>query len=171
MLAAPRSLTSESFAWKCGDPDRFRLSSWVCIWTFFAAGIFSILKPRGVLLFALLLLCGSTPPWGSGDLGGKVLVGFLGCADCDVLKSSGVTCCAVLALLLLLSRVHRGSVWDVSAHARGLNREGWVGLRHKTSPWITLSTLVMSEIKHATLLSADVYFNFFYLFCVFKYWF
>jgi len=87
------------------DPDRFRLSSWVCFWTFFFAA--GILKPRGVLLFALLLLCGSTPPRGSWDLGGKVLVGFLGCADCDVLKSSGVTCCARAAAAVAVTRAQR----------------------------------------------------------------
>lgn len=59
----------------------------LCLNFYFAAGIFLILKPRGVLLFELLLLWVLTPPWGSGDLGGKVLLGFLGCADCDVLNA------------------------------------------------------------------------------------
>lgn len=60
MLAAPRSLTSEkvlhgNVETPIGSACRLEFVSEL----FFAAGI---LKPRGVLLFVLLLLCGSTPP-------------------------------------------------------------------------------------------------------------
>jgi len=106
MLVAPRSLISEKVLH--GNVERPRSVPLVVLSLFlnffFAAGI---LKPRGVLLFALLLLCGSTPPRGSWDLGGKVLVGFLGCADCDVLKSSGVTCCARAAAAVAVTRPQR----------------------------------------------------------------
>lgn len=113
------------------------VSTFLCSWCFL------ILMPRGVLLFELLLLWVSTPPWGSGDLGGKVLLGFLGCADCDVLnarESSGVTCCA-----------------DLRAGLCSSSR------RHRTSPSILLS---VSNIMHVTVfilkintLSCSVFLN------------
>lgn len=100
---------------------------------FFAAGIFFFyLKAKRSAFVCVAASLRRYPTLRVRGFGGQSFGGFpwlrgLWCIECA--ESSGVTCCALLALLLLLlSRVHRGSVWDVSAHAGGPNREDWVGL-------------------------------------------
>lgn len=124
----------------------------LCLNFYFAAGIFLILKPRGVLLFELLLLWVLTPPWGSGDLGGQSFAGFpwlrgLWCIECAE---------------SLEWRAARGSQGrsEMQQLTQGLNREGWAdtGLAHQ---YYCLSNImrVTVFILKINILSFSVQYN------------